>query len=164
MYNDTITLFCQYRDRHRNVYWYPTILHGVNLIMDKAAIVAKYGPETDDSASLNVKCIFENGSILIPTGMLDAEGNPVTKKWLPPKEWDNQTNDDYAKTITFTDGTMFDFFFAGEWENEEVISDSDYDMQEGFYNHMNTKYDYVFAITSVGGPYKVIPHFEIMGR
>jgi hypothetical protein len=29
---------------------------------------------------------------------------------------------------------------------------------------MNKNYDFVFAISSVGGPYSVIPHFEILGK
>lgn len=154
MYNDTITVFCMYRDRQRNVYWYPSVLRNVNLNMDKAAIIAKYGPETDDNATLNVRYTRdENGNIMI-----------CNKRWLPPKEWDNQPNDDYANTITFTDGTAGDFFYVGEWPDENVIDDSNYDSSGGFYNYMNTKYDYVFAITAVGGPYTVIPHFEIMGR
>lgn len=154
MYNDTVTIFCQYRDRQRNVYWYPSVLHNVHLNMDKSAIIAKYGPETDDNAMLNIRYTSDKKeNILI--------GN---KRWLPPKEWDNQPNDDYSNTITFTDGTAFDFFYVGEWPNETAIDDMDYDMSEGFYNYMNNKYDYVFAITAVGGPYTVIPHFEIMGR
>lgn len=154
MYSDVVTVFCQYRDSRRNVYWYPNILRGVHLNMDKAAIIAKYGPESQDSASLNVRYTrAEDGSIMIGG-----------KRWLPPKEWDNQPNDDYANTITFTDGSAFDFFYVGEWPNEDVIDDSDYDIEGGFYQFMNDKNDYVFAITAVGGPYSVIPHFEIMGR
>lgn len=154
MYNETVTLFMQYRDRQRNVYWYPSVLRNAHLNMDKSAIIAKYGPDSQDNATLNVRYTR------------DEDGNIVVggKRWLPPKEWDNQLNDDYSNTITFADGTAFDFFYVGEWPDEDVIADEDYDMSEGFYNYMNNKYDYVFAITAVGGPYSVIPHFEIMGR
>lgn len=165
MYNDTVTIFCQYQDSFRNVYWYPSVLRNVHLNMDKAAIMAKYGAETNDNAILNVKYHNNNeGNILIDTGKIGNEGNPICKKWLPPKEWDNQVNDEYATTITFTDGTAFDFFYKGEWPDEKMIEDADYDSQGGFYNYMNKTFDYVFAINSVGGPYSVIPHFEIMGR
>lgn len=152
MYRDTITLFCRYESRLGST-WYPTVLTSVNLDMDKAAIVAKYGADINDNATLNVRYSIEDGNIIVGE-----------KKWLPPKEWDNQPNDDYSNTITFTDGTAFDFFWRGEWPDENPIKDTDYSMDGGFYNWMNDKYDYVFAITAVGGPYTVIPHFEIMGR
>ena len=74
---------------------------------------------------------------------------------MPPKEWD-KTED----SVTFsTDG---DFFWWGEWRNG-IVSDSDYD-PEGFYAKMNREHDYVFAVSAVGGPYSVIPHFEILGK
>lgn len=155
MYSDTITLFNRYESRAGDT-WYATVLHNVHLNIDKAAILAKYGAESSDAAMLNVKYDLVNGKIMI-------QG----KTWLPPKEWDKQLNDDYSHTITFTDGSMFDFFMVGEWADmpdDGVIMDEDYDASGGFYNYMNDKYDYVFAISKVGGPYTVIPHFEITGR
>lgn len=149
MYNDTVTLFCRYESRLGDT-WYPSVLHNVHFNMDKAAIIAKYGAESKDKAVLNVRYKKDATDIYV--------GN---KMWLPPKEWDKQTNDKLSETITFTDGQSFDFFYLGEWENEEPIADDDY--IDGFYNYMNKLYDYVFAITSIGGPYSVIPHFEIMG-
>ncbi len=149
MYNDTITLFCRYESRLGDM-WYPSVLHNVNLNMDKAAIIAKYGAESKDNAVLNVKYRIQDDKKMV--------GDKI---WLPPKEWDRQTNDLLSGSLTFTSGQAFDFFWAGEWLDENPISDDDY--IDGFYNLMNSKYDYVFAITSVGGPYSVIPHFEIMG-
>lgn len=151
MYNDTVTLFCQYKDQRKNITWYPTILHNVNLNKDKAAIIAQYGAESQDKAVLNVRYRLDNGKIMV--------GDKI---WLPPKEWDRQTNDLLSSSLTFTDGQEFDFFYEGEWPDENPIGDEDYGI-DGFYNYMNRYYDYVFAITSVGGPYSVIPHFEIMG-
>lgn len=153
MYNDTVTLFNRYESRLGDT-WYPTILRGVNLLIDKAAIIAKYGPDSSDSAVLNVRYRNVGGKKIV--------GDKI---WLPPKEWDKQTNDSFARSITFTDGTEFDFFILGEWEGgEDPVSDDDY--QEGFYNEINRSRDYVFAISSVGGPYhsSIIPHFEIMGK
>lgn len=151
MYNDTVTLFCQYKDQRKNITWYPTILRNVNLNKDKAAIIAQYGAESQDNAVLNVRCHITDGKIMV--------GNKI---WLPPKEWDRQTNDLLSSSLTFTDGQEFDFFYEGEWPDENPIGDDEYGI-DGFYNYMNRYYDYVFAITSVGGPYSVIPHFEIMG-
>lgn len=151
MYNDTVTLFNKYEDT-TGITWYPTILKGVNLILDKAAIIAKYGAESKDNAVLNARYQIADGNKIV--------GN---KPYLPPKEWRRQEEDLRSASITFSDGQSFDFFYLGEWENENPISDDLYGVN-GFYDYMNRTYDYVFAITSVGGPYKVIQHFEIMGK
>ena len=149
MFKDTITVFNSYEDSLKNVTWYPTVIHGVNLLIDKAAIVAKYGAESKDNAILNIHYHTVDGQIMV-------DGKP----YLPPKEWDRQTNDRLAESITFTSGTDFDFFVFGEYPITEPIADDDY--LDGFYNQVNSEYDYVFAITSVA-KYSVIPHFEIMG-
>lgn len=148
MYSDNITLFNNYKSRLGDM-WYPTIIRGVNLNIDKAAIIAKYGAESKDNVVLNVHYT-----------VLDAKKMIGNKPYLPPKEWERQTNDMLPKTVTFASGIDFDFFMAGEYENTEPISDDDY--IDGFYNHINNTYDYVFAVTSVA-EYSVIPHFEIMG-
>lgn len=146
IYKDTVTLFTRQESREGDT-WYSTILRNVHLTVDRAALIAKYGPETQDAALLNIRCQTVDGEVWVGS-----------KRWLPPKEW-TQTNDP-KNTITFTDGTRFDFFVVGEYEG--VFADADY--SGGFYAHMNRNHDYVFAITSVGGPYKLIPHFEIMGK
>ena len=168
MYNDTVTLFSRYESRLGDT-WYASVLRGVHLNMDKAAMIAKYGPETQDSASLFVRYRLE------PL----AEGDPQCKQipwlagkklmigdkiWLPPNEWDAQLGDLLPKTITFEGGNDHDFFWFGEWTGEDTISDDDYEADAGFYGYMNRTHDYVFAVSSVAGPYTVIPHFEIMGK
>lgn len=150
MYNDTITLFNRKESRSGDT-WYPTVIHGVHLNMDKSAILAKYGPEAQDSASLHIRYIQD--------GEKKTVGN---KQWLPPKRWANLL--DHAKAITFADGARFDFFWVGDWGNEDPVEDVDYASDTDFYTYMNKTHDYVFAISSVGGPYSVIPHFEIMGK
>lgn len=168
MYNDTITLFNRYESRLGGT-WYPTVLPGVHLNMDKAAIVAKYGAQTQDSAALNIRYSIEE----LKPGEPQVKQIPWLagkklvigrKIWLPPDEWDAQVNDLLPSCVTFEAGNAFDFFWFGEWKGEKVISDSDYETDEGFYGYMNRVNDYVFAISSVGGPYSVIPHFEIMGK
>ena len=148
MFADTVTVFNRYVSRLGDM-WYPTVIHGVNLLIDKAAIMAKYGAESKDNAILNVRY-----HILDNTKMV---GN---KPYFPPKEWERQTNDKLPETITFTSGVDFDFFMLGEYPTIEPISDDDY--IDGFYNYVNDEYDFVFAITSVA-QYSAIPHFEIMG-
>lgn len=148
MYSDTITLFNRYESRLGDM-WYPTVIKGVNLNIDKAAIIAKYGAESKDNAVLNIRYKVDDGKVVI-----------ADKTYLPPKKWDRQTNDKLAESLTFTSGKDFDFFMPGEYESTEPIADDDY--IDGFYNYMNDNYDYVFAITAVA-QYSVIPHFEIMG-
>lgn len=149
MFSDTVTVFNRYKSRLGDM-WYPTVIHGVNLLIDKAAIVAKYGAESKDNAVLNIHYQTVDGQIMVG-------GKP----YLFPKEWDRQTNDKLAESITFTSGTDFDFFMLGEYPTTNPIADDDY--LDGFYNQVNSEYDYVFAISSVGGPYTTIPTFQIMG-
>lgn len=149
MHDKTITLFNHYKSRLGDM-WYPTVINGVNLLIDKAAIMAKYGAESKDNAILNIHYQIVDGQIMV-------DG----KLYLPPKEWERQTNDLLSESITFASGTDFDFFMLGEYENISPIADDDY--VDGFYNYINDNYDYVFAITSVGGPYTTIPTFQIMG-
>lgn len=142
MYGKTITLFNYYESKQTGTYrWYPSVLQNVDLITDKAAILAKYGQESQDSTVLHVR--HPNGA----------------KEWIPPKEWEGQVNENLSRTLTFAAG---DFFWQGEWQDTEPIDDTAY--KEGFYDYMSQKYDFVFRITKVGGPYTLIPHFEIMGR
>lgn len=150
MFADVITVFNSYEDSLKNVTWYPTVIHGVNLLIDKAAIVAKYGAESKDNALLNIHYKTVDGQIMVDD-----------KLYLPPKEWERQTNDKLAETITFASGTEFDFFMLGEYPEIKPILDEEY--RNGFFEEVKKEYDFVFAITSVG-MYSVIPHFEITGK
>ena len=150
MYNKTVTVFNKYTDQTGNIYWYPHVLSGVDLIIDKAANVAKTGLDSADTANLHIK--YHSGENAVMVGDFP---------WLPPREWAKQTNDLLSKSITFASG---DFFMEGEY-HKEVISDADYSnrVDGGFYGYMNKRNDYVFLITNVGGPYALIPHFELGG-
>ena len=148
MYNDTVTVFNRYVYSLGNTIWHPHVLFGVNLIVDKAVITAKYGEVSKDNAVLNVRYKNVNGVIIVGD-------NP----YLPPKEWERQVNDDLPKSITFTSGNDFDFFMLGNYGSEEPIIDEN----GRFYSDMQKEYDYVFAITSVA-KYPAIPHFEIVGK
>ena len=150
MYKDTITLFNR-KEGDNGDTWFPTVLRNVHLNMDKAAILAKYGPQSVDNASLNVRFRNESGRIMIGG-----------KEWLSPKAWEQAK--DHSAAITFTSGSRFDFFWFGDWGNEEPVHDSAYFADTDFYTYMNRTHDYVFAVSSVGGPYSTIPHFEILGK
>lgn len=150
MYDKTVTVFNKYECQTGEIYWYPHALSGVDLIVDKAANIAKTGLDSADTAKLHVKYLVRDGTKMIGD-----------KPYLPPKEWERQPNDDLSKSITFASG---DFFMEGEYPTGPV-KDSDYTdrVNGGFYDYINKRHDYVFLITTVGGPYTLIPHFEIGG-
>ena len=149
MYADTITLFNRRSGTDGDV-WFPTILRGVDLNNDKAAIVAKYGEQSADNARLHIKFTESNGSTFVGE-----------KRYYPPKEWANLEADEQKDSITFAGGSAFDFFILGVWDDSQPIDDDGW--LDGFYNYMNARFDYVFSITSVA-KYSVIPHFEIMAK
>lgn len=148
MYKDTISLFNRKPgERGQGDTWYPTVIKGVNLNIDRAAILAKYGAEAQDNAVLHIRYTRDGENIIV-----------AGKPWMAPKAWDG-TED----SLTFASGTNFDFFWWGEWDGG-IVSDGDSRWStEGFYNYMNRTHDYVFAVSSVA-IYSVIPHFEIMGK
>lgn len=148
MYLDKITLFNLYRSSLGDV-WYPHVIENANLIVDKAAVVAKYGEESKDNAILNIHFQNEDGQITV-------SGKP----YFPPKEWERQTNDKLADSVTFDTGNDFSFFMLGEYPDLNPIADEDYN---GFFEYVVENYDFVFAVTSVA-MYKTIPHFEITGK
>lgn len=145
MYQDTITLF----NRHGSM-WYATVIGNVDLNVDKASIIAKYGESNKDNAKLHIK-YFCDGENMIVGG----------KHYLTPKVYASQDTEQAENTITFRSGNDFDFFIMGAWDGDSVIFDNDF--TDGFYNHLNKKYDGVYAISSVGC-YSVIPHFEILAK
>lgn len=149
MYQDTITIFNRKTGTAlTGDTWYPTVIRNVNLNIDRAAILAKYGPETNDTAVLSIRFKPAAGEALIDCG------NDVRKPWMPPKSWDGTVN-----SLTFNPSG--DFFWMGEW-NGGIVSDSQY-KGDGFFGYMNKTQDYVYKVSSVA-MYSVIPHFEIMGR
>lgn len=148
MYQDTITLF----NRTENT-WKATVLPHVDLNADRAALIAKYGADSKDKASLHIRYVpTENGD------SVDTDsGQPCTVKG--PKEYAGADG-----TVAFrpaSTGEVVDFFLEGEWDGEPVINDGDYDA--GFFDYMSATRDGVYTITSVAR-YSVIPHFEILGR
>lgn len=144
MHKDTITLFNRKPGpRGQGDTWYPTVITGCNLNIDRAAIIAKYGTDSQDKAVLFVRYSTDGENILV-------SGKP----WNSPKEWDGVWD-----SLTF--GTDGDFFWQGEWL-DGIVTDEQYG-SEGFYGYMNRTHDNVFSITAVA-KYSVIPHFEIMGK
>lgn len=149
MYTDTVTVFNKYEEQ-TGISWYPRVISGCDLVTDRAANVAKTGLDTADTAKLHILYRTENSEKVI-------NNHGATFKWLPPKKW--KAMEDKSEYITFQPG---DLILRGEYQ-EEVIQDSAYTsrVSNGFYEHLNKTEDDVYLITSVGGPYTLIKHFEI---
>ena len=101
MYKDTVTLFNRYIDSMGNTMWFPHVLTNVNLNIDKAVIISRYGEQSKDNAVLNVNFTVNDNKKMI--------GDLF---YLNPKEWERQVNDELPNSITFTSGNDFDFFFV----------------------------------------------------
>lgn len=147
----TVTVFNLYRSKQLGVStWYPHVIKANYFNADRAANIAKTGLENADSAKLHIPYKNTEGKVMI--GEL---------QYLDPKAWDNQTNDMYGKTITFTEGE--DFFYIGEF-SETPVNDSNYAQGtvSGFKDYMNRNHDRVYTIKTAG-MYHLIPHFEIGG-
>ena len=150
MYTDTVTIFNKHGDSRVGITWYPTVLHNVDLITDKGANIAKTGLESADTAKLHIRYTLTDGVVTI-----------AGKTYKRPKEWAAQTETGYPTSLTFASGS--DFFVRGEFP-ETPINESDPAYKGGFQSYFNKTHDDVYLITTVGGPYTVIPHFEIGGK
>lgn len=157
MYSDIVTIFNFYESNTAAI-WYPHVLSGVHLETDRGQIMKLYGPDSTDNAQLHIPFVDKDRKRVV----VDASRKELP--WLPPKEWRKQVNDLLDDSITFNPTT--DFFMAGAWDGDGPVDDADYTDRryEGFYAFMNAEKDFVYLISSVGGPYKVIPHFEILGK
>ena len=157
MHSDTVTIFNFYESSTAAI-WYPHVLSWVYLETDRGQIMKLYGPDSTDNAQLHIPYVYKDGKRVV----VDASGKELP--WLPPKEWRKQVNDLLDDSITFNPTT--DFFMAGAWDGDGPVDDADYTDRryEGFYAFMNAEKDFVYLISSVGGPYKVIPHFELLGK
>jgi len=151
MYSEVITLFNHHSDRLGDA-WYPHLLTNVDLIVDRASVIAKYGPETSSSAKLHIK--------------YDSDGNNLSINGIPyinPKEWHNLTTDERKEYITFnSDGINADFFVIGDAGYTEPIFD-DASAQNSLIERISKEKD-TYTIVTVSEPYKVIKHFEIMAK
>lgn len=148
MYQDTVTIFNRRQSPEGGILWYPKTLQGVDLNVDHAALVAKYGQSCNDRAVLHVKYDWHDGPVVAGVS------------YLTPMLWQAA---DPAAAITFTagDDDDFDFFIEGAWPDSAPIADEQW--PGGVFDHLVRSRDGVYAISSVA-QYSVIPHFEITGR
>lgn len=154
MYDKTVTVFNRLKTSTGDI-WYPRILRGVNLVIDRAAIVARLGEQNQSSCALHIK--YKNIA-----GEMHIFGPGEDFVYKEPKKWASEYNAALiGHYITFNEGNNTDFFMAGAWASNNAISDDTY--TDGFFNYVKKNYDNVFAITSVG-IYDAIPHFEVLGK
>lgn len=148
MYSETVTVFNKLQ-QGQVITWYPTVLRNVDLNVDKGANVTKTGLESADTAKLHIKYTMVDGDITIRG-----------KTYKRPKEWTAQGTGVHTNTITFASG---DLFMRGEYP-ETPVNDVDPMFKPTFESYINKTRDDVYKISNVGGPYKLIPHFEIGGK
>lgn len=153
IYKQTVTLFNRVKGSYgEELLWYPTIIEGVHLIIDKSSAWNNYGGKASDNARLHIRYSVEDGNIMV-----------AGKQWYEPKAWRRLEKPEKAITFAYGDNDDFDFFIEGAFDEfEEPISDDRYE-RKGFYGYMNERYDNIFAITSVS-KFNLIPHFEITAR
>lgn len=149
MYSETVTIFNKLKTAQGTT-WYPTVLHNVDLITDKGANIKKTGLESADTANLHIRYTFVDGAITV-----------AGKAYKRPKEWATQSETGFTASLTFT--ASVDFFIRGEYP-ETPVNDANPAYKNGFYDYINKTRDDVYLINTVGGPYKLIPHFEIGGK
>ena len=137
MFSKTITLYSLHND-----VWYPTVLHGCSLVVDKSARQAQTGLENEDKAILH-----------IPKKSITAAGVEV----VGPKEYNSLPSP--TGYITFQEGSGF--FIEGE-SDYSIVNDDDY--ISGYYDYLNKSMDGVYLITSASSEYSLIPHYEITGK
>lgn len=127
--------------------WYPTVLQGVDLNTDRAAVVARYGAQSADRAILHVRYDWYNGPVV------------GGKCYLPPIIW--QAEEDPAKAITFQTGANCDIFIEGAWSDNVPVDDDAY--SGGFLQHLLDTRDGVWTVSSAS-MFSLIPHFEVTGK
>jgi hypothetical protein len=145
MYTDTITVFNKRKTESGDM-WYPCVISGVDLSVDRAANQEKTGLENADTANLHIRYRIMEGKIMIGEW-----------QYYQPKAW--EALPDVTDTVTFVDGVSF--FIRGEYDETPILDD---DIRGGLLDYLNRIMDDCYKITSVGGPYKLIPHFEIGGK
>lgn len=149
MYNNAVTIFNKSGNEKTGFVWYPTVIMGVDLLIDKSVGMAKTGLSDANKANLHIRYCNVDGRVII-------DGKP----YILPKAWGSQGDELKTATITFNEGE--DFFIEGEY-SPDVVRDDDIMYTNGFFAYMKAKYDNVFKINTVG-KYSLIPHFEIGGE
>ena len=66
LYKDTVTIFNRVRDAYgEDVLWYPTVIEGVHLIIDKSSSWTSQGEKSSDNARLHIRYSAKGGKVLV---------------------------------------------------------------------------------------------------
>lgn len=106
LYKQTITLFNRKRENGA-LMWYPFVISGVHLIMDKSIIISTYGEQSQDNARVHIQ--------YVPSGDSAVVGE---KKYLLPKVWEKSGNPALNFTLGF--GDNFDFIMEGVYSEDSL--------------------------------------------
>ena len=106
LYKQTITLFNRKKENGVD-FWYPFILDGVHLIMDKAIIISTYGEQSQDNARVHIQ--------YNPTS---AGPQVKNKTYMLPKVYAESGNPLVNFTLGY--GDNFDFIMEGAFAEETL--------------------------------------------
>ena len=106
LYKQTVTLFNR-KEVGDETFWHVSVLDGVHLIIDRAAIISTYGEQATDNAKLHIRYTPSKSGAVVAT-----RGGARTV--LKPKEFRAYGNP--STNITFAFGNEFDFIMAGVFD------------------------------------------------
>lgn len=143
MFDKTVTIFNQ-----SNGVWYPKTYRNAQVITDRGYVRRVYGDTANDSVIVHIPCKYGVGTCLLTDEI----------EFVLPKEFDASA--DKSTIATFRSGVNFDIILIGEYENTPIADD---EYSGGFYKHLKSEKDGVYALTNVA-QYYVVPHFELTGK
>ena len=106
IYKQTVTLFNR-KDVNGVTFWYPSVISGVHLKIDRSIIISTYGEQAQDNAMLHIR--YGGGDVIRL-----ADGR--AKVYMTPKVF--RRSGDPERNITFAFGDNFDFIVSGEFSDE----------------------------------------------
>lgn len=155
MYKDTITLFNRLKKPTGDL-WYPTILHDVNLNIDKAEVVKKYGPDAADNCVLNVTFTKSGDDILVggkmwipPREWQKAQERGYFVKWVPEKE--NYTGGEYDDAEPYATGDEWAGGIFNPWDVNAGLVPVDLDYSDYVTFAAGSAFDFFWAGEWTGG-------------
>ena len=106
IYRQTITLF-YHKVENGVTTWYPFVIDGVHLIMDKAIIISTYGEQSQDNAKVHIRYIPSSGGAVVKG-----------KTYMLPKQF--ARDGDPESNFTLGVGDAFDFIMEGVFSEESL--------------------------------------------
>lgn len=108
IYKQTVTVFNRVFSGNK-IFWYPTVIERVHLVIDRSIMISTYGEQASDNAMLHIQ--------YQPSGDGGIVGG---KRYLTPKVYRNIGNPN--SDITFAFGDDFDFIMSGVYSEDTIKS------------------------------------------